>query len=85
VVADPEGNRWEWLADEETGQLLQKLDNEELSIETTDLHPPLKRPRKAAGAPRLAPATRPLEPGARDAGGGFNPYDHAGRPKRRGR
>jgi hypothetical protein len=26
--------------------------------------------------------SRPLKPGARDSGGGFNPYDHAGKKKR---
>jgi hypothetical protein len=37
VVADPEGNRWEWQSDDETAHLLKKLNNDELSIEKTDI------------------------------------------------
>ena len=29
------------------------------------------------------PAHHPLKPGARDAGGSFDRYDHSGKPKRR--
>src|SRR5688572_17014249 len=86
VVADPEGNRWEWQSDDETAHLLKKLNNDELSIEKTDLHP---RPKAGAGktAAPLKPAPtatagNSLRP-ARDKGGGFNPYDHSGRSKRR--
>jgi hypothetical protein len=80
VVADPEGNRWEWQSDDETAHLLKKLNNEELSIEKTDIRPSLKGAPKAAepGKPSL-----PLKPDARDKGGGFNPYDNSGKPKRR--
>jgi hypothetical protein len=87
VVADPEGNRWEWQSDEETAHLLKKLTNDELSIEKTDLHPPLKGggrqtalPTKPAPTP---PVGKPMRPGVRDKGGGFNPYDRSGKPKRR--
>ena len=84
VVADPEGNRWEWQSDEETAHLLEKLDNDELSIEKTDIRPPLKGNLKDAASTEPAPPERkPLKPGARDKGGGFNPYDHSGTPKRR--
>lgn len=86
VVADPEGNRWEWQSEEETGHLLQKLENDALAIESTDLHPRLEQPRpKASADPAPKPSLRPLKPGARDSAGGFNPYDHAGKPKRRKR
>jgi hypothetical protein len=80
VVADPEGNRWEWQSDDETSHLLKKLNNEELAIESTDIHPaPAAAGRKAA-PPKSR--TRSLKPGARDSGGGFNPYDHAGKRRR---
>jgi hypothetical protein len=79
VVADPEGNRWEWQSDDETSHLLKKLNNDELAIEKTDLHPKIERAGKKADAPKRA---LPLKPGARDAVGGFNPYDHAGKRKR---
>jgi hypothetical protein len=81
VVADPEGNRWEWQSQDDTSHLLKKLSNDELAIEKTDLHPTPTDPRQkiAAGA---APKPRPHKPGARDSGGGFNPYDHAGKKKR---
>jgi hypothetical protein len=82
VVADPEGNRWEWQSDEETAHLLKKLSNDELAIEKTDIHPPLKGENAAPTEP-ASPARKPLQPGARDKGGGFDPYDHSGKPKRR--
>jgi hypothetical protein len=82
VVADPEGNRWEWQSDEETARLLEKLNNDELSIEKTDIRPPLKGGGKDAASAK-APEPKSLQPGARDKGGGFNPYDHSGKPKRR--
>jgi hypothetical protein len=84
VVADKEGNRWEWDSNDDTGRLLRQLNNDELAIEKTDIRPvPSGRKRK----------TRPTEPatgktkgsvlaGASDAGGGFNPYDNAGKPRR---
>jgi hypothetical protein len=83
VVADPEGNRWEWQSDGETSHQLKKLTNDELSIESTNLHLKPDRPdqeRIASAAPKRA--ARPLKPGARDSGGGFNPYDHAGKKRR---
>jgi hypothetical protein len=57
VVADPEGNRWEWHSHEETARLLEKLNNDELSIEKTNLHP-LHRGGglQSGGATRAAPA-----------------------------
>lgn len=79
VVADPEGNRWEWRADDETAHLLEKLNNDELAIETADLHPATARTGEKTDAPKRGPS---LKPGARDSGGGFNPYDHAGKKKR---
>jgi hypothetical protein len=87
VVADPEGTRWEWQSDEETSHLLKRLNNDELSIEKTDIRPSLEdRASKAAATSKpTSPitASNPLKPGARDKGGGFNPYDHSGKSKRR--
>jgi hypothetical protein len=83
VVSDPEGNRWQWESNDETSHLLKKLTNDELAIEKTDLHPKLERRAGRAAAPaQPKPSSRPLKPGARDSGGGFNPYDHAGKKRR---
>ena len=71
VVTDPAGNRWEWRSNDETSHLLKKLRNDELAIESTNLHRALDEggEKKAAPAtPRRA--TRPMKPGARDSGGG---------------
>ncbi len=89
VVADPEGNRWEWQSEEETARQLKKLGNDELAIEKTDLRPSLKgEARESAVAHKTRPAhkseqppRRPLKSRERDSGGGFNPYD-SGKPKR---
>jgi hypothetical protein len=84
VVAEGERNRWEWQSDDDTARLLKKLTNDELSIEKTDIRPTLSSSRTtAARAPTAAKQqSRPLKP-SRDAAGGFNPYDHGGKPKRR--
>jgi hypothetical protein len=88
VVADPEGNRWEWeRADkDETSRLLEKLHNPDLAIEQTDIvrNPPpgLDGAAARADTPRLSKPLR-KKPNARDAGGGFNPYDNSGKPRRR--
>jgi hypothetical protein len=79
VVTDPAGNRWEWQTDDETSHLLKKLGNVGLAIESTDLHPKIERTGASTDVPKRR---RPLNPGARDSGGGFNPYDHAGKKKR---
>jgi hypothetical protein len=84
VVADAEGNRWQWDSNDETSIQLKKLNNDELAIERTDIHPaPIPRTEKAAAAvkPKIEPA-KPLAK-RRDAGGGFNPYDNPGKSKRR--
>jgi hypothetical protein len=81
VVADGGVNRWQWDADDETQRLLKLLENDDLAIEKTDLKPVPKRTK----APRPPPETtksQPLKP-KRDSGGGFNPYDHAGKTRRR--
>ena len=86
VVADAEGNRWEWGSEDETSHLLKQLNNDELTIEKTDIHPApkhLRRDTAAAKPTAQKPASRPLQPGVRDKGGGFNPYDHSGKPRRR--
>jgi len=85
VVADPEGNRWQWQSDDETARLLKKLNNDELAIEQTDIHlrPAAKKGAVAAPKPELEIASaKPLRKN-RDAGGGFNPYDNTGKPRRR--
>jgi hypothetical protein len=80
VVADPEGNRWEWQSDDETSHLLKKLGNDELSIESTDLHP--KMPDQKTAPTASQSPRRSVKPGSRDSGGGFNPYDNAGKKRR---
>jgi hypothetical protein len=91
VVADsPAGSRWQWESEDETALQLKKLTNDDLAIEQTDIRPrPGPSPRsdktKVAASTKAA-APRPIQPTkkapARDAGGGFNPYD-SGTPKRR--
>jgi len=83
VVADTEGNRWQWDSEDETQRLLKQLENDALAIEKTDIRPVPSQKQKAAAGTAPKPAGRPLKPGKRDSGGGFNPYDHAGRPRRR--
>jgi hypothetical protein len=91
VVSEPNGNRWEWDATDtdETGRLLRRLQNDKLAIEQSDIVPALpKRRARAKRDPdkdRLAsPSAKPLKrSGSRDAAGGFNPYDNAGKPRRR--
>jgi hypothetical protein len=87
VVADTEGNRWEWQSDEETAHLLKKLNNDELSIEKTDIRPPLKdgagKAATAAEPAACRTTAKPLRSTAWDKGGGFNPYDNSGKAKRR--
>jgi len=87
VVADGKRSRWEWQSDDDTHRLLKRLNNDELSIEKTDIRPTLKPGARttAAATPASKPAqppARPLKP-SRDSAGGFNPYDHSGKPKRR--
>ena len=93
VVVDPEGNRWEWdRADQdETSRLLNKLHNEELSIEQSDIVPnplrhrgtAIKRADQRMDQNEPGPAKPPKKkPGGRDAGGGFNPYDNPTKPRR---
>ena len=83
VVADAEGNRWQWDSNDETSVQLKKLNNDELAIERTDIHPRPTPPSGAAAAekPKTEPAKAPAK--RRDAGGGFNPYDSPGKSKRR--
>ena len=84
VVADDEGNRWQWDSEDETARLLKKLNNDELAIEKTDVRPVARRGQKRITAARTHELlAEPLKSGARDAGGGFNPYDNAGKPRRR--
>ena len=89
VVNDSAGSHWEWDRAEldETSRLLQKLTNNELAIEQADIVPdPHARPPQPAGPPgrkashsQGAPRKRPS---SHDPGGGFNPYDHSGKPRR---
>ena len=83
VVADAEGNRWQWDSDDETAIQLKKLNNDELAIERTDIHPlPTPPAGAAAGKSAKIDAKKPLAK-RRDAGGGFNPYDSPGKSRRR--
>ena len=83
VVTDGAGSRWEWDSEQdETSRKLRKLQNEELAIEQTNLRPKgLARGSRRAAA--VTPPSKPLKKASRDAGGGFNPYDSAGKPPRR--
>ena len=90
VVSDAGGNRWEWdpLAPDETSRRLRALQNDDLEIERSSIT------RRRRGTPRerneadvaldLA-RNRSLDRrgGGRDAGGGFDPYDNSGKPRRR--
>ena len=84
VVADGEGNRWQWDSNDETSIQLKKLHNDELSIERTDIHPRPAPPRGRAAATEK-PKAEPVKPltKRRDSGGGVNPYDNPGKSRRR--
>ena len=82
VVTDGAGSRWEWDAQQdETSRQLRKLQNDELAIEQTNIRP--KGARGAQQAPAVTPPSKPLKKAKRDPGGGFDPYDNAGKPPRR--
>lgn len=89
VVADPEGNRWEWEQSDkdETARLLRKLENDELAIERTDIKlNPLSRrehsPKRTTERREPQPPQPTKKLRGRDDGGGFNPYDSSGKPRR---
>jgi hypothetical protein len=95
VVTDSGGNRWEWGSTDETTRLLKELNNDELTLERTGITPRTEEqdPAKAKPGPaaRKAKPKTPEKPAAkgvkpapgRDAGGGFNPYDHTSNPRKR--
>jgi hypothetical protein len=84
VVADAEGNRWQWDTNDETALQLKKLNNDELAIERTDIHPrPTPRAEKVAAPAKPKTADAKSLAKRRDAGGGFNPYDSPGKSRRR--
>jgi hypothetical protein len=83
VVADDDGNRWQWDDSDETSRLLRQLNNDELAIEQTDIVPgPI--PRAGARTNERSRLQRSREATAKgaDRGGGFNPYDHSVKPRR---
>jgi hypothetical protein len=82
VVADAEGNRWQWDSNDDTAVQLKRLDNDELAIERTDIHP---RPTPPAPVAAAKPKTERAKPLAkrRDVAGGVNPYDNPGKSRRR--
>lgn len=82
VVADGGGNRWQWDADDETQRLLKLLENDELAIEKADVKPVPNRAKASADPLPAMTKSHTLKP-KRDSGGGFNPYDHAGKQRRR--
>ncbi len=81
VVADSEGNRWQWDSNDETAIQLKKLHNAELAIERTDIHPRPTLPARAEATAKPEPAKALTK--RRDAGGGINPYDNPGKSRRR--
>ena len=84
VVTDGAGSRWEWDSQQdETSHQLRKLQNDELAIEQTNIRPKGSVARGARHAPAVTPPSKPLKKPRRDAGGGFDPYDSAGKPPRR--
>jgi hypothetical protein len=88
VVTGTIANRWEWspIADDETSRLLRALQNDELRIEDSKIarKPRASRKRNESDvALDLARRRARDQSGGRDAGGGFNPYDHSGKPRRR--
>jgi len=84
VVADAEGNRWQWDTNDETSIQLEKLHNDELSIERTDIHPRPAAPARGNARVSAEEKTEPAKPTKRrDSGGGVNPYDNPGKSRRR--
>jgi hypothetical protein len=89
VVTDAVANRWEWspIADDETARLLRALQNDALRIERSKItprsHSATHRRNEADVALDLARRRTHDESGGRDAAGGFNPYDHSAKPRRR--
>jgi hypothetical protein len=85
----PVVNRWNFsqVEQDETARLLRALQNDALKIERSSIM------RKSRGAPRkrneadvafdLARCRALDRSGGRDAGGGFDPYDHSSKPRRR--
>jgi hypothetical protein len=85
VVADEDGSRWEWdrAHQDDTSRLLRKLNNDELAIEHTNIRPKPYSARGTRQTSAVTPPSKPLKKPNRDAGGGFDPYDTAGKPRRR--
>jgi hypothetical protein len=85
VVADEDGSRWEWdrAHQDDTSRLLRKLNNDELAIEQTNIRPKPFSARGTRPTTAAAPPSKPLKKPSRDAGGGFDPYDSSGKPRRR--
>jgi hypothetical protein len=83
VVSDAGGTRWEWNGEEEdpTTLLLRRLNNDELSLEKTNIARPGAPRKREAAAKRLSLGI--AEDSNPDAGGGFNPYNSSGKPPRR--
>ena len=89
VVTDTLANRWEWspIEPDETARLLRALQNDELRIERSRItgkpESRLRKRNESDVALDLARRRAHEESGGRDAGGGFDPYDHSGKPRRR--
>lgn len=89
IEVDRQGNRvWRWARDvlDSTSILLKRLDNHDLALEATQKMP--VGPAAKSGSPQPAKAdAKPAkrrertelsvepEPGRRDSGGGFDPYN----------
>ncbi|MEO8464727.1 MAG: hypothetical protein ABI640_05250 [Gammaproteobacteria bacterium] len=83
VVADAGGNRWQWDSNDETAIQLKKLNNDELAIEQTNIHPRPTPPARAAATAKPGPEAAKPSMKRRDVGGGVNPYDNPGKSRRR--
>jgi hypothetical protein len=89
VVSDRTANRWEWspVDRDETARLLRALQNDHLAIERPKVAPRTRRstPIRTEADVALDFAQRKTleRSGGRDAGGGFNPYENPGKPRRR--
>ena len=86
VEFDSRGNSvWRWAKDvlESTSVLLKRLENKDLAIEPTQKVPVMRagkadktaKPDKKPARAKAADLSMAAEPGQRDSGGGFDPYN----------
>jgi hypothetical protein len=80
VEFDSRGNSvWRWAKDvlDSTSILLKRLENKDLAIEPTQKVPVIRGSKadKKPARGRAADLSVSAEPGGRDSGGGFDPYN----------